>query len=424
MNSNDDWPRVPVNEVCELVVDCINNTAPTVEGPTPYKMIRTPNVENGRIDLSEVRYVEEDVYEEWTRRGKPQPGDVILTREAPLGDVGLLRTDENVFLGQRLMMYRADPDKLDNRFLLYILQSRELQGQMKAKASGATVEHLRVPHAETLEIPLPSLPVQRRIAGILGAYDDLIANNRRRIELLEEMATAIFREWFVHYRFPGHADVAMRETEMGEVPDAEGWTVKPIGELATSPRSRVDPDEMDPDTPYFGLGDMPKESIALSEWGRAEDAGSKKYSFERGNILFGKIRPYFHKVGPAPVAGICSTDAIVIVPNTDELWGFVLGHVSSDEFVELADQTSSGTKMPRAKWKILKKEYKVAVPPSSLLRQFNDTMQNIVDQIHNLIHRNHTLRETRDLLLPRLVAGEIEIDRVSKPKSQEERIAD
>jgi type I restriction enzyme S subunit len=372
-------------------------------------MIRTPNVENGRIDLSDVRYVEEGVYEEWTRRGEPQPGDIILTREAPLGDVGLLRTDENVFLGQRLMMYRADPEKLDNRFLLYILQSRELQGQMKAKASGATVEHLRVPDAETLEIPLPPLSVQRRIAGILGAYDDLIANNRRRMELLEEMATAIFREWFMHYRFPGHADVEIRETEIGAVP--EGWSVKPIGELATSPRSRVDPDEMDPDTPYFGLGDMPKESIALSEWGRAEDAGSKKYSFDRGDILFGKIRPYFHKVGPAPVAGICSTDAIVIVPNTDELWGFVLGHVSSDEFVELADQTSSGTKMPRAKWKILKEEYKVAVPPPPILQKFNDTMQNLADQIHNLIHRNHTLRETRDLLLPRLVSGEIKVER-------------
>jgi type I restriction enzyme S subunit len=408
MKTNDDWPRVPVKEVCELVVDCINNTAPTVEGPTPYQMIRTPNVGNGRIDLSDARYVEKEVYEEWIRRGEPQPGDVILTREAPLGDVGLLRTDENVFLGQRLMMYRADPEKMDNRFLLYILQSRELQGQMKAKASGATVEHLRVPDAETLEIPLPPLPVQRRIAGILGAYDDLIENNRRRIELLEEMATTIFREWFVHYRFPGHEDVEMRETEIGTLP--KEWTVKPIGELATSPRSRVDPDEMDPDTPYFGLGDMPKESITLSEWGRAENAGSKKYSFDRGDILFGKIRPYFHKVGPAPVGGICSTDAIVIVPNSDELYGLVLGHVSSEEFVDLADQTSSGTKMPRAKWKILKEEYKVAIPPPSLLSQFNDTIQSFVDQLHNLIHRNHTLRETRDLLLPRLMAGEIDVE--------------
>jgi type I restriction enzyme S subunit len=100
----------------------------------------------------------------------------------------------------------------------------------------------------------------------------------------------------------------------------------------------------------------------------------------------------------------------VIVPNTDELWGFVLGHVSSDEFVELADQTSSGTKMPRAKWKILKEEYKVAVPPPPMLQQFNDTMQNLADQIHNLIRRNHTLCETRDLLLPRLVSGKVAVE--------------
>ena len=324
------------------------------------------------------------------------PG-VVTGRYGTLGEVFYMKQD---FWPLNTALYVENFHENHPRFIHYFLQTINFEQQNAA----SSVPGVNRNHLHKLEVQIPPLPVQRRIADILGAYDDLIANNRRRIELLEEMATAIFREWFVHYRFPGHADVEMRETDMGAVPDAEGWTVKPIGELATSPRSRVDPDEMDPDTPYFGLGDMPKESIALSKWGRAEDAGSKKYSFDRGNILFGKIRPYFHKVGPAPVAGICSTDAIVIVPNTDELWGFVLGHVSSDEFVELADQTSSGTKMPRAKWKILKKEYKVAVPPYSLLRQFNDTMQNIVDQIHNLIHRNNTLRETRDLLLPRLLS--------------------
>jgi type I restriction enzyme S subunit len=340
----------------------------------------------------------------WHNEAKTEgPGLVVGRSGASYGKVSFCKQD---FWPLNTALYAIDFHGNNPRFAYYFLKNLDFTRFNTGSAQPSLNRNVIHP----LEIEIPPLPVQRRIAGILGAYDDLIANNRRRIELLEEMATAIFREWFVHYRFPGHADVEMRETEMGAVPDAEGWTVKPIGELATSPRSRVDPDEMDSDTPYFGLGDMPKESIALSEWGRAEDAGSKKYSFDRGNILFGKIRPYFHKVGPAPVAGICSTDAIVIVPKTDDLWGFVLGHVSSDEFVELADQTSSGTKMPRAKWKILKKEYKVAVPPPLILQQFNDTMQSIVEQIHNLIHRNHTLRETRDLLLPRLVSGDIEVD--------------
>jgi len=398
-----------LGDICELIVDSEHKTPPYEEDGHLY--IRTPNIGKGRLKLDDAKYVSDESYEEWTQRAVPQAGDLVLAREAPVGNVIMIPENQSVCLGQRTVLLRPDEERVVPRYLMYLLLGHEMQGLIQSLSTGSTVAHLNMSDIRSLSLPeLPPLPVQRRIAGILGAYDDLIANNRRRIELLEEMATAIFREWFVHYRFPGHADVETRETEMGAVPDAEGWTVKPIGELATSPRSRVDPEEMDPDTPYFGLGDMPKESIALSEWGRAEDAGSKKYSFDRGNILFGKIRPYFHKVGPAPVAGICSTDAIVIVPNTDELWGFVLSHASSDEFVELADQTSSGTKMPRAKWKILKKEYKVAVPPSSILRQFNDTMQSIVGQIHNLIHRNHTLRETRDLLLPRLVVGEVDVE--------------
>jgi len=398
-----------LGDICELIVDSEHKTPPYEEDGHLY--IRTPNIGEGRLDLEDAKYVSDESYEEWTQRAVPQAGDLVLAREAPVGNVIMIPKDQSVCLGQRTVLLRPDEDEVVPRYLMYLLLGHEMQGLVESLSTGSTVAHLNMSDIRSLSLPeLPPLPVQRRVAGILGAYDDLIANNRRRIELLEEMATAIFREWFVHYRFPGHADVERRETEIGEVPDADGWTVKPIGKLAASPRSRVDPEEMDPGTPYFGLGDMPKESIALSEWGRAEDAGSKKYSFDRGDILFGKIRPYFHKVGPAPVAGICSTDAIVIVPNTDELWGFVLGHVSSDEFVELADQTSSGTKMPRAKWKILKEEYKVAVPPPAILQQFNDTMQNLADQIHNLIHRNHTLRETRDLLLPRLVSGEVEVD--------------
>ncbi|MFB6272637.1 MAG: restriction endonuclease subunit S [Salinibacter sp.] len=337
----------------------------------------------------------------WHDSAKVEAPGVVTGRYGTLGEVFFMEED---FWPLNTSLYVKDFHSNDPRFIHYFLHTINFEQQNAA----SSVPGVNRNHLHKLDVRIPPLPVQRRTAGILGAYDDLIANNRRRIELLEEMATAIFREWFVHYRFPGHADVETRETEIGAVP--EGWTVKSIGELATSPRSRVDPEEMDPDTPYFGLGDMPKESIALSEWGRAEDAGSKKYSFDRGDILFGKIRPYFHKVGPAPVPGICSTDAIVIVPNSDDLWSFVLGHVSSDEFVELADQTSSGTKMPRAKWKILKEEYKVVIPPPPILQQFNDTMQNLVDQIHNLIHRNHTLRKTRDLLLPRLVAGEVEIE--------------
>ena len=133
-----------VAELCEAIIDCVNKI-PTVKGPTPFRMIRTTNVKNGCVDTSIVKYVDEHTYQKWIRRGAPRCGDVILTREAPLGEVGLLRDDDGVFLGRRLVMFRVNREKLDNRFLLYSFLSHEVQGQIKSLGSGATVEHMRVP---------------------------------------------------------------------------------------------------------------------------------------------------------------------------------------------------------------------------------------------------------------------------------------
>ena len=157
------------------------------------------------------------------------------------------------------------------------------------------------------------------------------------------------------------------------------------------------------------LEHLPRKSIALAEWGTASQVKSTKLAFNKGEILFGKIRPYFHKVGVAPVEGVCSSDAIVIVPKAQEYFSIVLSCVSSEEFVNHATQTSQGTKMPRANWDVLVK-YPVAVSPLPLLNQFNDFIQNIVAQIQNLTFKNNNLRRTRDLLLPKLISGEIDVE--------------
>jgi type I restriction enzyme, S subunit len=199
------WPDVKIKDVCLLTVDCVNKTAPVVDYETPFKMIRTSNVRGGFVDTKNVRYVTEETFGKWTRRSRPIAGDVILTREAPLGDVGRMTVDDNIFLGQRLFQYRADLQKLDSKFLAYVLQSPLVQGRIKSKGFGATVEHARVGDFENLEIPLRPLDIQKKIGNTLAAYDDLIENNRRRIQLLEESARLLYQEWFVHLRFPFHA---------------------------------------------------------------------------------------------------------------------------------------------------------------------------------------------------------------------------
>ncbi len=276
-----------------------------------------------------------------------------------------------------------------------------------AQGNGTNISNLNQGILSNLEVPLPPLPIQHKIAAILSAYDDLIENNTRRIEILEEMARSIYREWFVNFRFPSHEQVQMVDSELGLIP--EGWEPVKLGDIAQDIRRSINPDLINPETPYFGLEHLPRKSIALSEWGTASQVQSTKLFFHKGEILFGKIRPYFHKVGVAPVEGVCSSDAVVIKAKATDYFPIVLACVSSEEFVAHATQTSQGTKMPRANWDVLIK-YPVVIPPLPLLYQFNEFVQNTLAQIHNLIFKNRNLRQTRDLLLPRLISGEIDVE--------------
>jgi type I restriction enzyme, S subunit len=196
------WESVQIDEVCESIMDCVNKTARKIDGPTPFKMIRTTNVRNGRIDLGSVNYVTEDVYRIWTRRQVPKRGDVILTREAPMGEVGMLLSDDNVFLGQRLVSYRANPTKLNNRFLLYALQSAHLQRQISGLASGSTVQHMRVPDSKKLKLPLPSLKEQKIAVGKL---DTIREETERLAHLCQKKLDAlkVLKKSLLHRAFAG-----------------------------------------------------------------------------------------------------------------------------------------------------------------------------------------------------------------------------
>jgi type I restriction enzyme S subunit len=194
------WVERRIEEWCYSVMDCVNKTAPVVEGPTPYKMIRTTNVRNGRVDVSNVRFVTEEIYKVWTRRQVPQWGDVILTREAPMGEVGMLLTNDKVFLGQRLVLYRVNSAKLDNQFLLFALQSCDLQSQIHAKASGSTVQHMRVPDTKSLLLAAPPLATQRQVVEHLVSLREetqrLTRLYERKLAALEELKKSLLHQAF------------------------------------------------------------------------------------------------------------------------------------------------------------------------------------------------------------------------------------
>ena len=308
----------------------------------------------------------------------------------------------------------------DTRFLKYALSALDISGYL----TGSTMPKLTQGNMNSISILSPPFPEQRAIAHVLGTLDDKIELNRRMNETLEAMARALFKSWFVDFEpvcakmegrwrlgesLPGlpaeHYDLfpdRLVDSELGEVP--EGWGVKRLGDVARQRRTSVKLEQIDPEKPYIALEHMPMRCIALSEWGKAEGLASGKHRFEKGDILFGKLRPYFHKVGIAPLAGVCSTDIVVMTPIIEDWFGFVMGHTSSEEFVEYTDSVSTGTKMPRTNWGDMA-SYPVVLPNIEVARVFSGLLEPLTEEILSRIHESRALAEQRDALLPRLVSG-------------------
>ena len=293
----------------------------------------------------------------------------------------------------------------DTKFIRYCIEWK--LNALLNFAGGGTFPNLTKDTIRNFAIPYPES--RRKIASILSTYDDLIENNTRRIKILEDIAAAIYRQWFVEFRFPGHENIPMAESELGLIP--QGWEEGTLGDIAESVRRNIKPSAIDLPTPYFGLEHLPRKSIALSKWDSPDSINSTKLGFKRGEILFGKIRPYFHKVGVAPLDGICSSDTIVIRPKRSEYFAITLSYVASEHFIEYATITSQGTKMPRADWKVLA-NYPLIIPSDQIVQHFSGFVQDVIDKIHNLIFRNANLRQTRDLLLPKLISGERDVSKL------------
>jgi type I restriction enzyme S subunit len=263
-----------------------------------------------------------------------------------------------------------DPNVLNTRYLYYAL--RPALSHFQSASIGAATQYLTKGILDNFRVTLPSIGAQNHIVDTLSAYDDLIENNRRRIQLLEQAARLLYKEWFVRLRFPGHEHTQI----IDGVP--EGWEKKVLGDLCYEVRETVSPSAFEASTPYIGLEHMPRCSITLCEWGQAEQVTSSKHRYREGEILFGKIRPYFHKVGIALTDGVASSDAIIIRPVHSNLLPLVLMTTSSDGFVAVtAQQMKEGSKMPRADWKQMQ-QYPVPLPPDGLLSSFNDYIAPIL----------------------------------------------
>ena len=389
------WETYKLKQLCSEIVDCVNKTAPTSDVPTPYKMLRTSDIREGKINLENLNCVTKEVYEKWTRRGKLQKGDVIFTREAPLGEVGLVREEKNYFLGQRLVLFRANDKICDGRFLMYSLLWHDNKQAIISKGVGSTVAHLRVPECENIEIKAPDLDIQHRIADILSAYDDLIENNQRQIKLLEEAAQRLYKEWFVDLRFPGHENTKI----VDGVP--EGWKKERLVDIAEIQYGYAfDGTLFNADkngTPIIRIRNIPQaETMDYTT-----EHVSENYLVQNGEIIVG-MDGEFHINAWAGNTAYLVQRVCCIRPKNTEIKGWLLQAIY--EPIKFFERTVVGATVAHLGKKHLDSIYLLTSPEG-----FYKPFMILFDKRLLLENQNRKLREARDRLLPKLMSGEVEV---------------
>lgn len=244
------------------------------------------------------------------------------------------------------------------------------------------------PDLRRLWLPLPTLMEQRAIASLLGALDDKIESNRRLAVTIDGLLRAELENAIRNDDNP-------REVRFGEV-------ALRVGEAS-------DPRNLPKHVPYIGLEHMPRGNMFLDEWGTSEGLGSGKSVFKEGNVLFGRLRPYFKKVGVAPIDGICSTDVLVLRPAFNESAAMLLALAASEGFIGYASAAATGTKMPRVSWDYLS-DWMTVLPSEAATNRFEIDMSPLVAKAIDSIHERIAIAQLRDALLPELLSGRLRVN--------------
>lgn len=412
------WDLLTIDEVCSIT-DCQHKTAPTLDYPSEYRMLRTVNVRNGQLkDIDSTKSVSKEIYDQWSARGYLEPGDVILTREAPMGEVALLRENEKYkfFLGQRILQLKAFPDIISPEFLYYSLQTKELRHQiMMNEGTGSVVSNIRIPLLKKIKILVPPLSQQKNITKILIDIDDKILLNKKIISKLERIAQTLFKRWFIDFDFPNMEELpyktnggSMKEIDLRELPSS--WTMGTLGDIAYQKNKKINLDTALTEYNYIGLEHMPQGSIELSSWESSNKVSGSKNFFKNDDILFGKLRPYFKKVGIAPIEGVCSTDILVLNTEKKYFKSYLFLNLIQENFIQYTSNTATGTRMPRTSWNSMS-QYKIPLPDEHTCNKFEYTVSPMLQKINHLIHENNNLQMIRDTLLPKIFSNETEIQK-------------
>lgn len=400
---------IKLKDLCELIVDCPHSTEPD-EGQG-YPIIRTPNIGPGYLNLDGVQRVGEEAYKRRNVRAVPQAGDLILAREAPAGNVGIIPDGEKVCLGQRTVLIRPDRSKADPAYLNYYLNAPKQRHKLLSNSNGATVSHVNMPIIHNLPVDLPPLPVQSRNAGVLSAYDKLIENNRRQIKLLEEAAQRLYKEWFVDLRFPGHETTPIHNG----IP--EGWTKGSLLDLADVVRGCS-----------YSSDQIVAGNRTLINLGNLTPFGGFRFGYEKpfsgkarpdqtvcqGDVVMGLTEQATGLAGYAallpcvPTDSVISADLVKLSPREGVPRLFVYALLQYGRLSALISPLANGTKIKHLRPESLPRAVAL-LPATALMKRYAEVVKPMFDKIALAQQQIVAAREARDRLLPKLMSGEIEV---------------
>jgi type I restriction enzyme S subunit len=332
---------------------------------------------------------------------KVQGPGVVTGRSGTLGKVFYVKDN---FWPLNTTLWVKNFKGNDEKFIYYWL----LNFPFEKFNAGSGVPTLNRNHVHPAPVSIPkSVKEQKAIAGVLSSFDDKIDLLRRQNKTLEAIAQTIFKEWSINFTVQGKKLKLNPKTHL-----PEGWRMGKLSDISKNIKNGININNLQNHEHYVGLEHIGRKQMALYNWGRADEVESNKFLFTKGDILFGKLRAYFHKVCFAPIKGICSTDILVIRPANPRYYELCLMWFFSEDVVKYSDASSSGTRMPRTNWNILS-EYKIPIPNDEILVKFNQVIKPLIDKVERNIFSIQTLSKLRDTLLPKLMKGDIRVK--SKP---------
>ena len=362
------------------------------------------NVTKNGLDFSQCQFITEQK-DSVLRKGKLWREDVVLTTRGTIGNSAFYSESvpfEHLRINSGMVVLRCDKKEILPAYLYHFLRSPQFHGQVNSLRSGVAQPQLPIRDMRSIKLPLPSLTIQRSIVSILSTYDDLIENNRRRIHLLEQSARLLYKEWFVHLRFPGHEHIKIKDS----VP--VGWEKKILGEVASTNVESYQARELPDDINYVDISSVTQGSITTKNLVSSTEApGRARRKAKIGDVIWSNVRPnlraYALVLNPEE-NDVYSTGFTVLSPVAVP-FSYLYLLVTTDEFVSYLVNNATGVGYPAVRPDDFERAV-VLVPSKQLLEIFHEMIEPSYVLISLLEKEVKLLAKARDLLLPRLMSGE------------------